>query len=367
MSDQSNGRSADAEPGWYPDPSDDSRLRWWNGTEWGQSIEGGLRVEVKLLQGRLVLEGDAITVTFNRIAAVNMKTRSYTVRVSDLAALEQRGSGITQRTLWLRQTEDPAADSPPRGSNPYVLAYLPKHQPEVDLLVAEVDARGGPPAQPVRFMSKQEFKGKTPSENQTRRAEAREEKRGLAKERSEQKQLAKDARAAEVLERCGREVASGVVGTDKVTIYERGFVRIATVLFGGDTMPERLMGIEASDLARKKSGVARGASYVVTGGFNMLYSNKKGDVYLTVVTEHKTYSLQQQASDRSLKAIKRLEAAGNAVLRELELAANATPATVPTEGRKLSERLAQLAELLQEGLISQQEHDEKRRVLLDEI
>lgn len=129
----------------------------------------------------------------------------------------------------------------------------------------------------------------------------------------------------------------------------------------------------ASSDVSKKSGLGRGAAAVMTGGLNLAGSNKRGDVYLTISTDVTTHVLHEDPpTAMNLKQVKRLEAAGLAVLRGSPAVTVDVPRTVTqTPGSSVaptvSERLRELTLLRDDGLVSQEEYDQPRARLLGTI
>ena len=57
-------------PGWYPDPSNPSQTRWWDGTRWGDQVQGAIttQADAEIGAGPAVYSGPAIlVVTTNEI------------------------------------------------------------------------------------------------------------------------------------------------------------------------------------------------------------------------------------------------------------------------------------------------------------
>lgn len=176
-------------------------------------------------------------------------------------------------------------------------------------------------------------------------------------------------------EQYGRMTATGVLGGKTVRIYDKGYVRVG--VFGGSY--ERLLSIEASHDVGKKTGVGRAAFAVATAGTNLLTSNKRGDVYLTIVTDKQTHVLHEEPpTARNIKQSKALEAAGQAVLRRLaeesasqgndeSPAASQAAVSSPAPGPTGAERLRQLNSLREEGLVTEDEFHQLRATLLGEL
>lgn len=211
-------------------------------------------------------------------------------------------------------------------------------------------------------------------DKQQRKAEKRQEREARRADLRAQRQQAREervaeaaARAHEELERYGTEVASGVFGGKTVRIYDKGYVAIAG-LFGGGATTHRLLSIEASSDVTKKSGTGRAAAAMMTGGLNLLGSNKRGDVYLTIVTEQQTHVLRETPpTATNMATSKKLDAAGNSVIQAVSDASATRAEQGADTAAGARERMLGLRTLLHDGLITQEEYDEKRQKLLDDL
>lgn len=106
----------------------------------------------------------------------------------------------------------------------------------------------------------------------------------------------------------------------------------------------------------------------------MLGSNKRGDVYLTIVTDTKTHVLHEDPpTAHGMKASKRLEAAGAAVIRGVGApntvaeAGSGQGGSSNSAGVIVAERLRQLTTMRDEGLVSAEEFERLRAKLLDSL
>lgn len=202
-------------------------------------------------------------------------------------------------------------------------------------------------------------------------------KQGLKEHKAEAKAAARDA--AEAKRAAAREVAGDLVlsdtfSTKTVEIYQNGFVRVGGLLgVMPDTPYERLLSIEATSDVTKKTAVGRGIGAVATGGINLAFTNKRGDVYLVIVTDRTTRALHVEAPNKwDLTSSKKLEAAGNAVIAQAEAAAatgDAAAAPSPPEGAALDvpEKLRQLNTMRDEGLVTDDEFVRLRADVLKSI
>ena len=199
-------------------------------------------------------------------------------------------------------------------------------------------------------------------------------RKAAKRDEREAARAARAAREQEDLTHYGHQVESKAFGGKSIRVYEKGYVRLGGAL-GGAGDYERLLSIEASADVGKKSGVGRGAAAVMTGGLNLLGSNKRGDVYLTIVTEKQTYALRMSPPTAgNMTASKALEAAGNTVIASAQARTSAVaPATPVASGAAsggtagVRERLHELKQLHDEGLIDAAEYERKRAALIDQL
>jgi hypothetical protein len=156
------------------------------------------------------------------------------------------------------------------------------------------------------------------SESKSVEIDPKEQKRLIAgqkkadrAEAKEKKQEAEKARKAQELAKYGREVLSEMLGLKTVKFYEHGFTKVGML---GDF--EKLMGIEGSgDNLQKKSAAGRAAGFVFTGGLNMLGSNKRGDLLITITTDSNVHTLHVDAPyEHDLKSYQRIVAVGKSLL-----------------------------------------------------
>ena len=135
-------------------------------------------------------------------------------------------------------------------------------------------------------------------------------------EKQAQKDADKKAKADQLAvdrERAGRLLVREAFGGHTVEVYENGFVRVSMLM--RDSVPfQRLLGVSSSADITKKTGLGRTLGAGATLGANLLSSNKRGDVYLTIVTDEKTYSLHTSAGLGAPRAAQSIVGTGNAVI-----------------------------------------------------
>lgn len=295
------------------------------------------------------LDIDASTIEVEHAGPTRLERLQEKQGQRDVKADEVRGALERQQeqARQARQTKETKATDEER-------ARAAKRQTEADELRGELERR-------------QE------QARQAKEARATEKKRARAAKRQ-----AKADRAAAVLNRYGRQVANHTFGMRTVRIYDKGYVRVSMFGVGGDF--QQLLSIEASSDVSKKSGLGRGAVAIVTAGVNLAGSNKRGDVYLTIVTKGTTHVLHEDPPTvMNLRASKSLEAAGRAVIQanadrtteETQQSTSALPSTwaepvsASAEGVG-AQKLRELAELRDQGLVTEEEFAELRAKLLRE-
>lgn len=173
----------------------------------------------------------------------------------------------------------------------------------------------------------------------------------------------------------GRVLAAETFSGYRIEICENGYVRVAPLLMTAGTQYERLMGIDASADVSKKSAFGRGLGVVATAGLSSLSSNKRGDVYLTIVTDVKVHKMHvDPPTAGSLKASKSLASAGKTVLEMVARhdAAKTQPSAVRAAvaapaPQSVSDRLRELTSMRDDGLVSLDEYEAMRQKVLDTL
>jgi hypothetical protein len=171
----------------------------------------------------------------------------------------------------------------------------------------------------------------------------------------------------EEFQRYGRILADDLFGMRTVRIYEKGYVRVSLPLMGSKAKFEKLVAIEASSDVTKKTGLGRGMAAVATGGLNMLSPNKRGDVYLTITTENHAHVLHEDPpTSANLKTAKKLESVGQSVIKSEASGVSSDEVPGPVQ-RSVADRLRELQQLHDDGLISSEEHQAQRDRLLRDL
>ncbi len=160
-----------------------------------------------------------------------------------------------------------------------------------------------------------------------------------------------------------RAVDSQRFGGKTITIYSNGYVKVAGHF--SDPPPEKLVQIVADVQVTKKTGLGRGAAAVVTGGWSLATTpNQRGDIYLTILTEQQTYKLHTEVPmDEDIKAVRALEAAGQAVLG-VSSRSEESPQAPQAMEKSVPDQLRDMKALLDEGLVTQEDYDHFKKRLL---
>lgn len=136
--------------------------------------------------------------------------------------------------------------------------------------------------------------------------------------RKEERAREKAAKEAADLATYGRCVYSGSFGLRSVRMYELGFVRVGVPMFGSMAPFERLVTIESSADVGKKSGFGRAVGATATMGVSLASSNKRGDVWVTIVTDKNTHVLHEEPPTAlNMRTAKKMEGAGRALLHQV--------------------------------------------------
>jgi hypothetical protein len=164
----------------------------------------------------------------------------------------------------------------------------------------------------------------------------------------------------ELLERIGTKVADEIFALKRVRIYENGYIQIG--LLGS---PEKLVSIEADAEVTKKTGLGRAVAAGMTGGLNLLSPNRRGDLTLTVETESDSRVLHtDNPTNEDMKAMKKLESKGNAVLARLAGKPEQQTSSSSSVSTDVSEQLSKLADLKSKGLLDDAEFAAAKAKLL---
>lgn len=214
------------------------------------------------------------------------------------------------------------------------------------------------------------------------RQAAKDDKRQTRQDDKAQKAAALAAVVADEVERYGTCVYDGMFGSKTVRIYDKGYVRVAFLALGSRAPFERLIDIETSVDVQKKTGVGRAVGAAFTLGVNLASSNKRGDIWITVITDGRTHMLHEDPPNAfNIAQAKKISGIGQSVVHRASMLPpgdhDQSPLRVespplddsqPQPGEvDMADRLRRLNSLLAEGLISEDEYERKRTRLLDEL
>jgi hypothetical protein len=169
-------------------------------------------------------------------------------------------------------------------------------------------------------------------------------------------------------------LAAGLVDAmTNCTIYRDGTFTTRSG-FGAESARERLLGFDHdADSMRRKSVTGRGSAALLTGGVSLLASNNRGVVYVTVTGERskvRTFTTRNP-SGTVLSTIRSLKAAADAVIAQSNAAPppvtvkDVPPPEQPNEGLSQVRRLQALADLFEQGMVTEAEFRVKRQAILE--
>ena len=176
------------------------------------------------------------------------------------------------------------------------------------------------------------------------------------------------------LEKHGRLISDEVFFGKRIRLYSKGFVRVGST----KSAPyEKLLGISGSADVSKKTALGRGIVAGMTMGTNLLVSpNKRGDVYLTIVTDRKTHALHQSPPGvKDIQAMHQIVTAGEAILKGQILSTHIQPMRAESSaindskesGKSVEDllaRLQQLGDLHASGVVSDDEFSQLKEKIM---
>lgn len=179
----------------------------------------------------------------------------------------------------------------------------------------------------------------------------KEEKRALKEASKQQRKEEKAANAAEMRNNYGDEVLNKPFAFSTVTLYSKGYVRVKGGFGLIKSAPQKLIAIDYSADITKKTGLGRASAAVLTGGLNLLSSNKRGDAYLTIVTDVQTHSLRSEGpTAMELSNGQALASTGRALI-----GASDSGVTIPTDDSDIADQLQKLTKLHKAGALTDEE------------
>jgi ribosomal protein L7/L12 len=177
------------------------------------------------------------------------------------------------------------------------------------------------------------------------------------------------------LEKYGRLISDEAFFGKRIRLYSKGFVRVGLTK---NAPYEKLLGISGSVDASKKTALGRSLAFGLTMGYSYLLNpnDKRGDVYLTIVTDKKSYALHQSPpSAKAIQAMHQLVTAGEAILKSQMFSAHIQPTESHPLGDGSSEktgssvegllsRLQQLGDLHASGVVSDDEFSQLKEKIM---
>jgi hypothetical protein len=163
----------------------------------------------------------------------------------------------------------------------------------------------------------------------------------------------------------GAEVGRGILGADVVALFANGYVQVLRNTGGfklrGEV--EKLVAIKATANYHKKTATGRLAGAAVTGGLNLLFSNNRGELLLTITTDKSVHSvLSQRPSQTQVERLFELEAIGNSILEKTRPVPEVDSAGTSPES--LSDQLVTLSQLRDSGALTEKEFDVAKKKVL---
>lgn len=180
----------------------------------------------------------------------------------------------------------------------------------------------------------------------------RDEKRAAKEAAKQERRAQASEQQARITEQYGTVSIQKTFYNRMIVIYSKGYVLVSKSVFNPKGEPERLLAIDYSADITKKTGLGRATAAVLTSGLNLLSSNKRGDAYLTIVTDKQTYSLRSEAPTAfDTKNGQALASTARAILGSTSLQDDESKA--PAED--MAGQLAKLVELHKLGALSDEE------------
>lgn len=182
-------------------------------------------------------------------------------------------------------------------------------------------------------------------------------------ERKAQKEKREKERAQRWQKEFGREILKVRLRLMPITLFEKGFVQ-----FGDRYEPQRLQGIQMSgDNLQKKSAAGRTAGAILTGGVNLIGSNQRGDIQLTIFTDKDVHSWPLESPyPAEVQEVSKLVATGQALIERIEAkSVDQGSGATSKEFNSVSEEIERLAALMEKGLLTRDEFDQAKANLLE--
>lgn len=219
-----------------------------------------------------------------------------------------------------------------------------------------------------------EFQDPT-AERQRIKAELRADRAASRAEQRTERAAARAEQARAEAEQYGDLVLTDSFAGRTIRLYSRGYVRVTLLIAHSGAPFERLHAVEFSGDVQKKRGLSRGAIAVATGGVNLMTSNKRGDLWLSITTDRTTRVLHvEPPTAHEIRSGRKIASAGEALLAgPLPTREQPPPPPPPSSSSSaagpndVKARLVHVDALLAQGVISPDEHRAQRQRILDEL
>jgi hypothetical protein len=182
----------------------------------------------------------------------------------------------------------------------------------------------------------------------------------------------KPSGASTIANHASGSAARGRVGGHTVEIFRNGTVRI------DGSAAQELLAISSNINVTNKTGIGRavgqsalaiGSGFLLSGGS----ANRRGTVHLVVVTARQTYSMSENLNSLSAASknyeseatVLKLDAAGNAAIQAKKNTNSNNSSSENFESEALASQILKIADLYQQGLLTEEEFIQAKAKLLE--
>ncbi len=163
----------------------------------------------------------------------------------------------------------------------------------------------------------------------------------------------------------GGIAATGAFGSKVITVYRNGFVQVNKHMGFTKGEVEKLIQIEGDSQIWKKTGLGRAAAAVVTGGLNLLSSNQRGNLTLTITTDREVYVFFEEMPHAVyIKAMHELVNAGKAAIELRDKKEGKKTNSETSSAKSLGDQLNELVQLKESGVLTKAEFESAKAKLL---
>lgn len=173
----------------------------------------------------------------------------------------------------------------------------------------------------------------------------------------------RNSKKAKIAASLGKCEIDKLFATSRIRIYENGYVQI------GGREPEKLLSIKGEVDINSKTGLGRFVGTIVAfplmQGTNMLGPSVRGDLMLTIQTDVDIHTIHTRTPmPEFIKSLRELDMVGNSVLTRIQGEKVDKASSKSSVSADVSEQLAKLAELKQQGLLDEAEFSAAKAKLL---